>query len=125
MMRNDEATISFATGFDRKRVAATMETFLRKTILASALAASTFAVALAPAADAQPHRHRVWVCRSEAHVRHHATAGTIVGALGGGLAGRAIGGDTTGALVGAGVGAVAGHQIAKHQAKRDCHWEYR
>ena len=97
---------------------------MRKTILATALAASTLTLAAAPVADAQPH-HRVWVCRSARHVRHSATTGTVLGAVGGGLIGHAVGGGTGGTLIGAGAGAVAGHQIAKHQAKHDCHWEYR
>jgi len=100
---------------------------LRKTIIASALAATSVAIAAVPAADArQPHR--VWVCRSDSHTRHAANTGTVVGAVGGGLLGNAVshgGGKTGGTLIGAGVGAVAGHQIAKQHAKRDCHWVYR
>jgi uncharacterized protein YcfJ len=35
------------------------------------------------------------------------------------------GGRTGGTLIGAGVGAVAGHQIAKHNGDRHCHYEWR
>jgi uncharacterized protein YcfJ len=102
-----------------------METSLRKTIIAAALAASALSVAVAPLADAQP-RHRVWVCKTTRQVRHAANTGTVVGAVGGGLLGNAVGhGGTGSTLVGAGVGAVAGHQIAKSNAKKKCHWEYR
>ena len=100
-----------------------MERPLRKTIIAAALAATALGVAAAPIAEAAP-RHRVWVCHSLRHVRNAATTGTVVGAVGGGLLGHAVGGGTGGTLVGAGAGAVAGHQIAKHNAKK-CHWEYR
>ena len=97
---------------------------MRKTIIATALAAATLTAA-APIAEAQP-RHRVWVCPSSREVRHSANTGTVVGAVGGGVLGSALGGGKTGnTLLGAGAGAVAGHQIAKHHAKRDCHWEYR
>jgi uncharacterized protein YcfJ len=96
---------------------------LRKSIIASVLAASALSVAAAPMAEA---RERVWVCKSARQVRHSATTGTVVGAVGGGLLGNAIsGGKTGGTLLGAGAGAVAGHQIAKSHAKKKCHWEYR
>ena len=93
-------------------------------VLLSALIASS---AIATAADAQPrHReHKVWVCSDG---RKAGNTGTIVGALGGALVGNAVssgGGKTGGTLLGAGVGAVAGHQIAKNNAKKSCHWEYR
>jgi len=101
-----------------------MEISLRKTIIASALAATALSLAAAPLAEAQP-RHRVWVCKTTKQVRHAANTGTVVGAVGGGLLGHAVGGGTGGTLVGAGVGAVAGHQIAKSNAKKKCHWEYR
>ena len=46
----------------------------------------------------------------------------------GGLLGNALssgGGKTGGTIIGAGVGAVAGHQIAKHNAHRTCHYVWR
>jgi uncharacterized protein YcfJ len=100
-----------------------MEILLRKPILAAALAVSALTFAAAPLAEAQP-RHRVRVCQSTGHVRRSANTGTLVGAVGGGLIGHAVGGGAGGTLLGAGAGAVAGHQIAKHNARK-CHWEYR
>ena len=93
-------------------------------IAAATLALAALSVAATPVM-AQPHHHRVWVCE-----RNHAntTGGTVLGAVGGGLVGNALshgGGRTGGTLIGAGVGAVAGHQIAKHNAGKHCHWEYR
>ena len=101
-----------------------METSLRKTIIAPALAVAPLALVAAPVAEAQT-RHRVWVCKSARQVRHSANTGTVVGAVGGGLLGNAIGGNTGSTLLGAGAGAVAGHQIAKSNAKKKCHWVYR
>jgi len=46
-----------------------METSLRKTIIAPALAVATLALVAAPVAEAQT-RHRVWVCKSARQVRH-------------------------------------------------------
>ena len=34
------------------------------------------------------------------------------------------GAKTEGTILGAGVGAVAGHQLAKKNAKKNCHYEY-
>jgi uncharacterized protein YcfJ len=51
-----------------------------------------------------------------------------VGALAGGRLGNTVssgGGKTGGTLIGAGAGAVAGHQIAKHNGQRNCHYVYR
>jgi uncharacterized protein YcfJ len=102
---------------------------LRKTlILKAALAASALTVAAAPlAASAEPphHHHRVLVCPNESGVRRNANNGTIIGAAGGALVGQAIGHNTGGTLIGAGVGAVAGHEVAKHRARQNCHYEYR
>jgi uncharacterized protein YcfJ len=102
---------------------------LRKTLIAkSALAAATLILAAAPlAAGAQPNHHakRVMVCPTESGVRRNANNGTIIGAAGGALVGQAIGHNTGGTLIGAGVGAVAGHEVAKHRARNNCHYEYR
>lgn len=89
------------------------------------LAASTLAVAAAPAVAQAKTRHRVQVCRN---VRAAANRGTAAGAVGGALLGNLVAGHgakTEGTVLGAGVGAVAGHQIAKKRAKRECHYEYR
>jgi hypothetical protein len=46
----------------------------------------------------------------------------------GGLIGNSVshhGGKLGGTLIGAGVGAVAGHEIAKHNGRSHCHYEYR
>lgn len=105
-----------------------MEIYLRKTLIAkAALAASALTLVAAPlAAEAQPHHHhRYLVCNTESAVRRNANNGTVIGAVGGGLLGQAIGHNTTGTLIGAGAGAVAGHQIAKQRAKRNCHYVYR
>jgi uncharacterized protein YcfJ len=102
-----------------------MEISLRRMIIASALVASALAVAAAPVAEA---RQRVLVCKSARQVRHAANTGTVVGAVGGGLLGNVVssgGGKTGGTLIGAGVGAVAGHQIAKSNARKKCHYEWR
>jgi uncharacterized protein YcfJ len=97
-----------------------------KLIPSVTLMCSALVVAAAPmAADAQPHRHRVQVCNTSRGARN---TGTVVGAVTGGLLGNALshgGGKTGGTIIGAGVGAVAGHQIAKHNAERHCHYEYR
>jgi uncharacterized protein YcfJ len=101
-----------------------------KLITSAALISAVFAVSAAPmAAQARQHNNndnRVWVC--DRNVRHAANTGTVVGAVGGALLGSAIAGHgskTGGALIGAGVGGVAGHQVAKNNAKKNCHWEYR
>ena len=98
-----------------------------KLIASSTLICAALAVVAAPlAADAQPsHRHRVLVCDTSRGARN---TGTVVGAVTGGLLGNAVssgGGKTGGTIIGAGVGAVAGHQIAKHHARKHCHYEYR
>lgn len=101
---------------------------MRNKLLARAsLACAAIAVCAGPiAADAQTrHRHRVEVCTTSRGARN---TGTAVGAVTGGLLGNALshgGGKTGGTIIGAGVGAVAGHQIAKHNAHRTCHWEWR
>jgi uncharacterized protein YcfJ len=100
---------------------------LRSKLIASAtLVASALSVAALPmAADAQPHRHRVLVCGASRHAKN---TGTVVGAVTGGLIGNAVshgGGRTGGTIIGAGVGAVAGHQIAKHNGRDNCHYEWR
>ena len=97
-----------------------------KLIASTTLMLSALSVAAAPmAASAQPHRHRVLVC-SNGH--RAGNTGTVVGAVTGGLIGNALshgGGRTGGTIIGAGVGAVAGHQIAKSNGKRHCHYEWR
>jgi uncharacterized protein YcfJ len=102
---------------------------LRKTLIVkAALAASALTIVAAPlAASAQPphHRHKVLICPTESGVRRNANNGTIIGAAGGALLGQAIGHNTGGTLIGAGVGAVAGHEVAKHRARRNCHYEWR
>jgi uncharacterized protein YcfJ len=93
------------------------------TLVCSALAVA--ATSLPTTAQAQHHRHRVWVCHGAS--RGARNTGTVIGAVGGGLAGNALshgGGKTGGTLIGAGLGAVAGHEIAKHNDKH-CHYEYR
>lgn len=95
-------------------------------IIAPALILATLAVTAVPmTADAAPRRHKVWVCKDP---RRAGNTGTVVGAIGGALVGNAVAGHgnkTAGTLIGAGVGGVAGHQIAKQNAKRNCHYEYR
>ncbi len=101
---------------------------MRNKFLATAtLVCSALAVASAPmiAEAAQHHRHKVQVCTTSRGARN---TGTVVGAVTGGLLGNAVsngGGKTGGTIIGAGLGAVAGHQIAKHNAHRTCHWEWR
>jgi uncharacterized protein YcfJ len=87
------------------------------------LAASAASILAAPAvAEA---KHRVLVCDRHA-VRSKSNTGTLIGAVGGGVLGNAVGGSTTSTVVGAGVGAVAGHEVAKHNAKKKrCHYVYR
>jgi hypothetical protein len=53
-------------------------------------------------------------------VRHSANNGTATGAVVGGATVGLLSHSVAGGLIGAGVGAVAGHQIAKHDAKRSC-----
>ena len=94
-------------------------------IAAFVFATSSFALAAAPVvAEAAPKR--VLVCKN---VKKKATNGAVIGALGGGLLGNTVAGRgdrTEGTIIGAGVGAVAGHQIAKSNAKKKrCHYEYR
>jgi uncharacterized protein YcfJ len=102
---------------------------VRNKLLATAtLVCSTLVVAAAPlVADAQSrhHRHSVQICTTSRGARN---TGTVVGAVSGGLLGNALssgGGRTGGTLIGAGVGAVAGHEIAKHNAHKTCHYEWR
>ncbi len=109
---------------------------MRSKLLAPAiLALSALSVVVAPiAAGAQPYdregrdhgqRHKVWVCKDP---HKAANTGTVVGALGGALVGSAVAGHGNklgGALIGGGLGAVAGHQVAKQNAKGKCHWEWR
>lgn len=99
---------------------------MRNKLIASAvLSLATFSAAAAPLlAQAAPHRHRVLVCGASRHARN---TGTVVGAVTGGLLGNAVshgGGRTGGTIIGAGVGAVAGHQIAKHNGRDHCHYEW-
>lgn len=100
---------------------------MRKLFAPTALIATAIAMASIPvAADAHVRRHKVWVC--ERDVRHAANTGTVVGAIGGAVLGSAIAGHgnkTEGAVIGAGVGGVAGHQLAKKNAKHNCHYVWR
>ena len=94
-----------------------------KLIAAFVFAAAGGALVMAPTeADAK----RVLICKS---VAKKATNGAVIGGLAGGLLGNTVAGRgdrTEGTLIGAGVGAVAGHQIAKSNAKQKrCHYEYR
>ena len=89
------------------------------------IASSSLALAAAPImAEAKPQR--VLVCKS---VKKSANKGTVIGAVGGGVLGNVVAGHgnkTGGTLIGAGVGAVAGHEIAKSNAKKkNCHYVYR
>jgi uncharacterized protein YcfJ len=98
---------------------------MRRGLLAAVILAGS-GVAIAPVvAEAQPRR--VLVC--DRGVKAKANTGTVVGAVAGGLLGRTVAGRgdrTEGTLIGAGVGAVAGHQIAKSDAKRKrCRYVYR
>ena len=97
---------------------------MRTQLIAAATLALTAAAVAATPVLAQPHhRHRVQVCTHSNH-----TAGTVIGAVGGGLLGNALthgGGRTGGTLIGAGAGAVAGHEIAKHNDHKHCHYEWR
>lgn len=94
-----------------------------KLIAPATLLLSAAIMAAAPAiADAKPRNHKVLVCSSSRHARN---TGTVVGAIGGGLIGQAVSHNTGGTLIGAGVGAVAGHEVAKHNGKRNCHYEWR
>jgi uncharacterized protein YcfJ len=95
-------------------------------IAPATLALAALSVAAAPvAAHAEHHRHKVLVCGASRHAKN---TGTVVGAVTGGLLGNAVshgGGKTGGTIIGAGVGAVAGHQIAKHNGRNHCHYEWR
>jgi uncharacterized protein YcfJ len=98
---------------------------MRNKIVASLALACGVAAAAPIAARAEHHRHRVWVCETS---RGHRNTGTVIGAVAGGLLGNSLahgGGKTGGALIGAGVGAVAGHQIAKHNGTKHCHYVWR
>ena len=99
---------------------------MKKLIARCALVLAAASLSAAPlAAQAQPHRHRVLVCGASRHAKN---TGTVVGAVTGGLLGNAVshgGGKTGGTIIGAGVGAVAGHQIAKHNGRNHCHYEWR
>lgn len=99
---------------------------MRKFIVPALIASFVAATAVPMTADAAPrHRHKVWVCKDP---RRAGNTGTVVGAIGGALVGNAVAGHgnkTAGTLIGAGVGGVAGHQIAKQNAKRNCHYEWR
>ena len=96
-------------------------------IIASAVLACSALVAVATPALADSkshHRERVQVCHT---TRGQRNTGTAVGAVTGGVLGNVLSGGSKvgGTLIGAGVGAVAGHEVAKHNAKKVCHWEYR
>ncbi len=99
---------------------------MRTLLISSVLALSALMTATVPTvADARHRTHKVWVCRNP---QHAANTGTIVGALGGALVGSAIAGHdnkTGGAIIGAGVGGLTGRQVAKINAKHNCHYEWR
>ena len=100
---------------------------MRKSVATTAIVLSAvMAIAVPTVADAaRPRSHKVWVCRNP---HHAANTGTVVGALGGALVGSAMAGHgnkTGGALIGAGVGGLTGHQVAKMNAKHNCHYEWR
>ena len=94
------------------------------------IAAMVFAAAgagLVAAPVVAEAKTRVLVCKS---VKKAANKGAVIGAIGGGVLGNVVAGHgnkTGGTLIGAGVGAVAGHEIAKSNAKKkqECHYEYR
>ena len=98
-----------------------------KIIASAAMLASAITMAAIPvAADARARSHKVWVC--ERNVRHAANTGTVVGAIGGAVLGSAVAGHgnkTEGAVIGAGLGGLTGHQLAKKNAKKNCHYVYR
>ena len=97
---------------------------MRKLFTPTALIAAGIAMASMPiAADAHPRSHKVWTC--ERDVRHAANTGTVVGAIGGAVLGSAVAGHgnkTEGAVIGAGLGGLTGHQLAKKNAKKNCHY---
>ena len=99
---------------------------MRKSVAITGIVLSTLmAIAIPAVADARQRNHKVWVCRNP---RHAANAGTVVEALSGALLGSAMAGHgdkTGGALIGAGVGGLTGHQVAKMNAKHNCHYEWR
>ena len=99
---------------------------MRKSFASIAVAFSALlAVSVPTLADAKPRTNKVWVCRNP---QKAANTGTIVGALGGALVGSAIAGNdnkTGGAIIGAGVGGLTGRQVAKINAKHNCHYEWR
>ena len=99
---------------------------MRTTMFVAAALAGASLAAAPILAEAQA-RERVLVC--DRNVKKKANTGTVIGAIGGGLLGRTVAGrgdKTEGTLIGAGVGAVAGHQIAKSDAKKKrCHYVYR
>lgn len=94
-----------------------------KLLATAALVCSALAVAAAPMSADAKTRHRVEVCKA---TKSQKNTGTVVGAVAGGVLGNVVtGGKTGGTLIGAGAGAVAGHEVAKHNGKKKCHWEYR
>ena len=95
-----------------------------KLIAKATLIFSAVAIAAAPVV-AEAKTHRVLVCEAGRNARN---TGAAIGAVTGGLLGNAVsrgGGKTGGTLIGAGVGAVAGHEIAKRNGKKNCHYVYR
>lgn len=97
---------------------------MRKLFAPTVLIAAAVALTSLPvAAEARTRTHKVWVC--EKNVRHAANTGTVVGAVGGALLGSAVAGHgakTEGAVIGAGLGGLTGHQLAKKNAKKNCHY---
>jgi len=93
---------------------------MRNKLIAAAVfgLASTALVAAPVPAEAK----RILVCKD---VKKKANQGTVIGAVSGGVLGNVVAGSgnkTEGTLI----GAVAGHQIAKSNAKKKrCHYEYR
>lgn len=94
---------------------------LMMTVAAAALVLSPLAADAATTVKTK----KVWVCPKDP--KDAAQTGTVLGALGGAVVGGAIAGKDNrlaGAVVGAGVGGLTGHQVAKQNAKKKCHWEY-
>ncbi|MFT4253409.1 MAG: glycine zipper 2TM domain-containing protein [Caulobacter sp.] len=96
-----------------------------KTLIVAVSLAFTASTVAVTVAEAQQRRERVLVCKSTKKARNK---GTVIGGLSGGALGAAVAGNgakTEGAILGGVVGAVAGNQIAKHNSKKNCHYEYR
>jgi hypothetical protein len=96
----------------------------KKITIGAMLAASTLAVAPAPAFADHESRyersHRDGYYGRTSYRRCRGTTGTIVGGAGGALLGRHIAGrgsNTTGTILGAAAGALLGREIAKSSCR--------